>query len=175
MRHAVDERLDPDEADRRLGRGAIQQMLAAAEADLQSHLGHICFEQAGQRLRGRCGKVDPVSRQEFRQRAGLQRPNRLAAPATEKRLGRPAAPFGAHRTLKPVARTDIRATRFRLWILMHVVYPKPQTLLGDMHWSAYSAASLTSAAPTASFSALTRSVFSQAKEPSRPGLRPKWP
>ena len=30
-------------------------------------------------------------------------------------------------------------------------------------------------AATASFSPFTRSVFSQEKEPSRPGLRPKWP
>src|SRR5690606_5805017 len=30
-------------------------------------------------------------------------------------------------------------------------------------------------AATASFSDFTRSVFSQEKEPSRPGLRPKWP
>ena len=31
------------------------------------------------------------------------------------------------------------------------------------------------AAFTAAFSAGTRSIFSQLKEPSRPGLRPKWP
>jgi hypothetical protein len=107
--------------------GAMQQVLAAAEADFEHDALGRMPEQACERpgagfvrsifQSGNSGSSCSACR-------GLQR---LAAAAAEKRLGRSRAAFAGHFT------------------------------------------------PRASFSGLTKLVFSQAKDPSRPGLRPKWP
>ena len=95
-RHAVDERLDADEAGRRFAPRAMQQMLAAAEADLEPHLADRRPEQAGQRIAAAERQDRSVVRQELGERGGLQRPDGLAVPAAEESFGRPAPALASH-------------------------------------------------------------------------------
>ena len=64
LRHAVDERLDADEAGARLLLGFGDQMLAAAEADFQAHLIDRDGEQLGEIGRRRRRKIDGQPRQQ---------------------------------------------------------------------------------------------------------------
>ena len=104
--HGVDEGFDADEAGARISSRLMQQVLAATEADLQPDIGDICFEKARQVAWRRGFEVDGVAAQTLIQRNLLERTHGSALAATEKRLGRPAAPaLDGHRRISRQAVT----------------------------------------------------------------------
>jgi hypothetical protein len=68
FRHAVNKRLDPDESGLRVALGLCDQMLAAAEADLDAHLAHRSVEQGRERGRARAEVKRQVRQQRVEQR-----------------------------------------------------------------------------------------------------------
>src|SRR5262249_11033771 len=73
FRHAVDERLDADEAGLRVALGLSDQMFTATKADLETQLAHPRFEQTCER--GRTGAE--IKRQARQQRIEQRRLLRL--------------------------------------------------------------------------------------------------
>src|SRR5262249_10606399 len=71
FRHAVDERLDADEAGLRVTLGLSDQMFTATKANLETQLAHCRFEQTG----GRAGAE--IKRQARQQRIEQRRLLRL--------------------------------------------------------------------------------------------------
>jgi hypothetical protein len=87
FRHRIDEGLDADETGLGPLLGAMQQMLAAAEADFEHDALRRMPEQTSRRPGG-AFQIDLPERQQPLQLLGLARTQRLAAAAAVKRLGR---------------------------------------------------------------------------------------
>ena len=134
--HAVDERLDADEAGCRArpprGAADARRRRSRSRADLARPAPRTgCADRPG----GAAARSSRIARQHAR-------------PARRPAAGAWSCRAGGRKTL--------RSTRLRRSAVIGSCRDRRQ-------------------AATASLSALTRSVFSQEKEPSRPGLRPKWP
>ena len=86
LRHAVDERLDADEADARIGLRLRDQMLGAAEADFEPNVVDRRRETARARSSGaRLAQIEREARQQRVEQLGLPRAQRMAlAPAEER-------------------------------------------------------------------------------------------
>ena len=143
--HAVDERLDADEADLRLPRGFGQQVFAGAETDLQADAIDRDREQRGQLAR-RLAQVERQPRQQGRQQSGLARAELVALPAAEKGTARAAVLIHRGNSVAPP-----RRCRARPALRMTAGYFRARR------------------------SASARSVRSQEKPPSFSGARPKCP
>src|SRR5262245_31983707 len=87
LRHAVDERLDADEASARLSLGLCDQMLAAAKADLHPHVRGSGWKQAWKVGRRRLIEIDRELRQQrLKQRRLLALERMSLAPPQEGAL-----------------------------------------------------------------------------------------
>src|SRR5205807_2657813 len=83
LRHAVDERLAPDEARARMRRRFRTEMLAPAEADLEADVVDRTRKQRGEPI-GRRAEIDREPRQQRLHQRRLMRAQRMAlAPAEE--------------------------------------------------------------------------------------------
>ena len=88
--HAVDEGFASDEADVWLERGRLDQMLAAATADLEPHLANRGAEQRRRIVDG-LGEIESQLGQQFADQLGLMLAQRLALGAPIETPGRDLA------------------------------------------------------------------------------------
>ena len=150
--HAVDERLDADEARARMLRGFGDQMLAAAEAAFQPDLVDTIEQRAQIGRRGR-GQIEPEPRQQRVHQRGLALAQRMALAPAEEGAGWFRFAHDADNSWRRTQKRRCPAMRPGI----------AKQLLND---TAYF---------SALFSWLTRLVCSQEKPPSFSGARPKWP
>ena len=98
--HAVDERLDADEAGARIALGFRDQVLAAAEAAFQPHVVDAVEQRAQIGGRGR-RQIERKLRQQRVEQRGLARPQRMALAPAEEGAGSMLLVRGHHGCHRP--------------------------------------------------------------------------